>query len=405
VGGIPALIVIALEDISQNNEITANYRALPRISGSKSTPCLCGANTCINFIEGEEAQNSAVEGMEMNSTDDEEEDEALGNEEAQNEALGNEEEEGENSNKEEESSVEEEIEENINVFTDEEVLKSIWGGIENNKKKKEHSICYFITSIQLLFRGINKTLFQDRLDALGDKNPMLDRKATNQDKVLYVAKTVVEGYIMPFTKELLKLAVATNNDAKAAKSDSTDTIAKYQNFLDAKHTVHVLIDFFFEECMLFWKLVIKGGEDENMQDSNTRRSQPVTKKRNISGRISKKKKNAEKENEKENEEVVNNDLLTIQSKVIDYDLQSIISSEIKSKKDCEAQRDLCNSSAEFKYFIVEVQCTEEYRCVKRLNNTIALELNCGVGDFNGFAILKSFIYFADHHFTVYVHDR
>ena len=375
-GGIPALIVIALEDISKNNEITANYRALPRISGSKSTPCLCGAKTCINFIEGEEAQNLVVDEEVVIDSD-----------------------------KEEESSDEEEIEENTDVFTDEEVLKSIQGGISNNKNKEEHSICYFIVSIQLLFRGINKTLFQDRLDALGDKCPMLDRKATNQDKVLYVAKTVVEGYIMPFTKELLKLAVATNNDAKAAKSDSTDTIAKYQNFLDAKHTVHVLIDFFFEECMLFWKLVIKGGEDENMQDSNTRRSQPVTKKRNISGRISKKKKNAEKENEKENEEVVNNDLLTIQSKVIDYDLQSIISSEIKSKKDCEAQRDLCNSSAEFKYFIVEVQCTEEYRCVKRLNNTIALELNCGVGDFNGFAILKSFIYFADHHFTVYVHDR
>jgi len=393
-----------LEDISKNNEITANYRALPRISGSKSTPCLCGAKTCINFIEGEEAQNSVVEVDETNSTEDEDENEALGNEEAENEALGNEEEEGENSNKEEESSVEEEMEENTNVFTNEEVEKSIRGGIQNNPVKKK-SICYFIVSIQLLFRGINKTLFQDRLDALGDKDPMLDRKATNQDKVLWVAKTVVEGYIMPFTKELLKLAVETNNDAKAAKSDSTDTIAKYQNFLDAKHTVHVLIDFFFEECMLFWKLVIKGGEDENMQDSNTRRSQPVTKKRNISGRISKKKKNAEKENEKENEEVVNNDLLTIQSKVIDYDLQSIISSEIKSKKDCEAQRDLCNSSAEFKYFIVEVQCTEEYRCVKRLNNTIALELNCGVGNFNGFAILKSFIYFADHHFTVYVHDR
>ena len=390
--GIPALIVIALEDISKNNEITANYRALPRIRGSKSTPCLCGAKTCINFIEGEEAQNSAVEVNETKSTEVEEEDKAQRSDE---EVVID-------SDMMEEIADEEEIE---NVFTDEEVLKSIQGGISNNKKKEEHSICYFITSIQLLFRGINKTLFQDRLDALGDKNPMLDRKATNQDKVLYVAKTVVEGYIMPFTKELLKLAVATNNDAKAAKSDSTDTIAKYQNFLDAKHTVHVLIDFFFEECMLFWKLVIKGGEDENMQDSNTRRSQPVTKKRNISGRISKKKKNAEKENEKENEEVVNNDLLTIQSKVIDYDLQSIISSEIKSKKDCEAQRDLCNSSAEFKYFIVEVQCTEEYRCVKRLNNTIALELNCGVGDFNGFAILKSFIYFADHHFTVYVHDR
>ena len=252
--GIPALIVIALEDISKNNEITANYRALPRIRGSKSTPCLCGAKTCIKFIEGEEAQMSVVEVSEMNSTDDEEAKEAqisdevavnLSDEEEIEEAV-------DNSDEEEESSVEEEIE---NVFTDEEVLKSIQGGIENNKKKEEHSICYFIVSIQLLFRGINKTLFQDRLDALGDKDPFLKgrKAATNQDKVLFVAKIIVEGYNMPFTKELLKLAVETNSDAKAAKSDSTDTIAKHQNFLDAKHTVEVFIVFFLWNACSFGK--------------------------------------------------------------------------------------------------------------------------------------------------------
>jgi len=226
----------------------------------------------------------------------------------------------------------------------------------------------------------------------------LDRKATNQDKVLYVAKTVVEGYNMPFNKELLKLAVETNSDAKAAKSDSTDTIAKHQNFLDAKHTVEVFIVFFFMECMLFWKRVCM--VEENQQPHLT------TKNRNTSDKIpKKKKKKGEKKKEKENEEVLNNDLPTIQSKVTDYDLESIISSEITSKKDCEAHWDLSNSSAEFKYFIVEVQCLPEYRSEKRLNNSIGLELKCGVTDFNGFAILKSFIYLADHHFTVYVHDR
>jgi len=404
---MPALVVIALEDISKNNEITANYRALPRIRGSESTPCLCGAKTCIKFIEGEDAQNSVVDLTATIATDDK----------SENESQGKVEETVNKSDKEEESSDEEEIEESVidsdekeerfdeeemeeitNVFTDEEVLKSIQGGISNNKKKEEHSICYFIVSIQLLFRGINKTLFQDRLDALGDKCPMLDRKATNQDKVLYVAKTVVEGYNMPFNKALLNLAVETNSDAKAAKSDSTDTIAKHQNFLDAKDTVQVLIDFFFEECMRFWKRVYM--VEENQQPHLS------TKKRNTSDKIQKKrKKNGEKKKEKENEEVVNNDLLTIQSKVTDYDLQSIISSEITSKNNCEAHWDLSNSSAEFKYFIVEVQCLPEYRFEKRLNNTIALELNCGVRDFNGFAILKSFIYLADHHFTVYVHDR
>ena len=112
---------------------------------------------------------------------------------------------------------------------------------------------FLVASMQFLFRGINKTLFQDRLDTLGDKNPFKDRKAANQEKVLYVAKTIVEGYHMPFSKALLNLAVATNNDAKAAKSDSTDTIAKHQNFLDAKHTVEVFIDFFLWNACSFGK--------------------------------------------------------------------------------------------------------------------------------------------------------
>ena len=107
--------------------------------------------------------------------------------------------------------------------------------------------------------------------------------------------------------------------------------------------------------------------EENQQPHLT------TKNRNTSDKIpKKKKKKGEKKKEKENEEVLNNDLPTIQSKVTDYDLQSIISSEITSKNNCEAHWDLSNSSGEFKYFIVEVQCLPEYRPEKRLNNSIAL---------------------------------
>ena len=169
-GGIPALIVIALEDISQNNEITGNYRALPRISGNKLTPCLCGAKTCIKFIEGEEAQKLVVEGMEMNSTDDEEEKEAQKTDEVSVNSSDEEEiEEGmENSNKKEDSlieevienSVEEEIEENINVFTDEEVLKSIWGGIENNKNKKNIQSAILLLLFSFFFVVLTRRCFK-----------------------------------------------------------------------------------------------------------------------------------------------------------------------------------------------------------------------------------------------------
>ena len=167
--GIPALIVIALEDISKNNEITANYRALPRIRGSESTPCLCGAKTCIKFIEGEEAQNSVVDLTATIATDDKAENESQGKVEETVNKPDKEEESSdeeeieeavENSNEEEESSVEEEIEENINVFTDEEVLKSIWGGIENNKKKKNIQSAILLLLFSFFFVVLTRRCFK-----------------------------------------------------------------------------------------------------------------------------------------------------------------------------------------------------------------------------------------------------
>jgi len=156
VDGIPALIVIALEDISKNNEITANYRALPRISGSKLTPCLCGAKTCIKFIEGEEAQKLVVDLPETNegakkNADKEEE----GSDEEKIDKVTE-----ENFEKEGESPVEEEIEENINVFTDEEVLKSIWGGIENNKKKKNIQSAILLLLFSFFFVVLTRRCFK-----------------------------------------------------------------------------------------------------------------------------------------------------------------------------------------------------------------------------------------------------
>ena len=153
---MPALVVIALEDISKNNEITANYRALPRIRGSKSTPCLCGAKTCIKFIEGEEAQKLVVDLLETNegakkNADKEEE----GSDEEKIDKVTE-----ENFEKEGESPVEEEIEENINVFTDEEVLKSIWGGIENNKKKKNIQSAILLLLFSFFFVVLTRRCFK-----------------------------------------------------------------------------------------------------------------------------------------------------------------------------------------------------------------------------------------------------
>mmetsp|Transcript_9143 Transcript_9143/g.13246 ORF Transcript_9143/g.13246 Transcript_9143/m.13246 type:complete len:145 (-) Transcript_9143:27-461(-) len=91
------------------------------------------------------------------------------------------------------------------------------------------------------------------------------------------------------------------------------------------------------------------------------------------------------------------------SKVFDYDLPSLL---CVNKNTTQLEYYSCNASdSSPKYFIVYVSCFSEVRMEKRLNNVIALELDGGAKEICGYAILKTFIFHYDHHFTTYVHDR
>lgn len=310
---------MALKDIPKNTEVTFDYNARPRILGTK-TKCLCGSKKCRGYIEKLDVDSEEAEKVE-------------------------------------ETDVEEDM-----VFSD-------LGGIVNGGKNNR--ICYFSASIQLLFRGMNKTMFQHHLDSLKKKD---FSNATVQEKILRIVKTILGGTNYDYSKDLFELARETNNDKSAkTKSDTSDTIAKYENFLDAKRTVEVLIWHFFEHCMLFWFGVYMVEDDQQTH------------------RKKKKKKGTNATNS------------TISSKVTEYDLEAIISQEVTGKNSCMYHWE-CPASS-LKYFFIEVICDEDFRFEKRLNNSIAVKLNCAATDFSGFAILKSYIYFADHHFCTYVHDR
>ena len=92
------------------------------------------------------------------------------------------------------------------------------------------------------------------------------------------------------------------------------------------------------------------------------------------------------------------------SKITDYDLPSILSREIKEVTEITYYKDSAKSGEVSKYFIINVSCLQEHRLEKRVNNVIAFHLDGAAKEICGYAIIKSFIYLCDHHYTTYVHD-
>jgi hypothetical protein len=92
------------------------------------------------------------------------------------------------------------------------------------------------------------------------------------------------------------------------------------------------------------------------------------------------------------------------SKITDYDLPSFLSREIKQTTDITYYNDSAKSGEVSKYFIINVSCLQENRLEKRVNNVIAFHLDGAAKEICGYAIIKSFIYLCDHHYTTYVHD-
>ena len=342
--GIHAVVVIAIKDISKNEEITYNYGSRPKNAESGRIRCLCGANKCKKFI------GKGGEAVEEVSFDD--------------------------ANSEDES--------------DADYL--IRGCIENNQNEKD-SICYFSVAIQFLFRGIDKSLFQGLLDPIHASSVYVNPEATIEEKVLCVAKTILGGGTFAFNEDLRKLAVATNNDKDAInKKGPLDTEAKYANFYDARRSVDMIADFFFRKCIVFWYSLGMADEDEQQIPGPSKRKSSKKKRKKMS------KKKTNKESEESEAEAV----ATAQTKFKVFNLQSILTKEIVS---IETPFHENVDNVGFKYFMVELQSPPGNRMENRVTNTMALKVDCAVSSINGFAILKSFIYLTDYHYVCYVHDR
>ena len=306
--------------------------------------------------------------------------------------------------------------------------KSIRGAIANNPDVK-NGYCYLTAAIQFLFRGISKNNFQHLLDNFEDVS-LLDEEASNADKVLMLAKEILDGTVVEFHETLRKLAVDTNNDPDATtRTNCRDADDEHQNFYDTAFTVSTLTDMFFVNCILFQKdmgiiedeqqavyyevmnepddTLVDTSEDEEGTGKPKKKTKGGKRKKkgegkdnkggNKKGRLQKKVPEAQKPPKAPKLQMPN-------SKITDYDLPSILSREIKEVTDISYYKDLAESGAVSKYFIIHVSCLQEHRLEKRVNNVIAFHLDGAAKEICGYAIIKSFIYLCDHHYTTYVHD-
>jgi hypothetical protein len=306
--------------------------------------------------------------------------------------------------------------------------KSIRGAIANNPDVK-NGYCYFSAAIQFLFRGISKNNFQHLLDKFKDVS-LLEEEASNADKVLMVAKTILDGITVEFDDALRKLAVDTNNDPDATtRTNCRDTDADHQNDYDTVFTVSTLRDEFFVNCILFQKdmgimedeqqvvyndsFEAKGdtvaviNEDDEAIDGSKKKQKGGKRKKKGEGKDNKggnKKGRLQKKVQEPPKPPMPSKLQMPNSKITDYDLPSFLSREIKQTTDITYYNDSAESGEVSKYFIINVSCLQEHRLEKRVNNVIAFHLDGAAKEICGYAIIKSFIYLCDHHYTTYVHD-
>ena len=199
---IPALVLVAKKEISGNQEITIAYGSTTCLVKNR-TKCYCGTQNCRQFIEVMDRKTTENLGRDVDL-----------------------------------------------VIT--EVDKSICGAIANNPDLK-NGYCYLTAAIQFLFRGISKNNFQHLLDNFEDVS-LLEEEASNADKVLMLAKEILDGTVVEFHETLRKLAVDTNDDKDAkTRTNCRDADDEHQNFYDTAFTVSTLTDMFFVNCILFQK--------------------------------------------------------------------------------------------------------------------------------------------------------
>jgi hypothetical protein len=149
---IPALVLVAKKEISGNQEITIDYGSTTCLVKNR-TKCCCGTQNCRQFIEGMDTKTTGNSGSDFDL---------------------------------------------VTTVMD----KSIRGAIANNPDVK-NGYCYLTAAIQFLFRGISKNNFQHLLDNFEDVS-LLDEEASNADKVLMVAKEILDGTVVEFDDDVEK---------------------------------------------------------------------------------------------------------------------------------------------------------------------------------------------------------
>ena len=253
------------------------------------------------------------------------------------------------------------------------LAKSEKAGIYNCNKKIG-SACYYISVMQFLFRGVSFDVVKKICSESMKQKDEID--ASMARAVIEHAKKILTGIYVPYSKELHKLAQCTNDDTYAkSTTKASDASPSNQALLDCSNNVHKLIDLLFKRYFSF-TIRLPMFED----------SQKVIRKTWVKKKI------------------VDKQVEVPGCTILKYDLKDMFSQFFKRKEDdLMAFYDVPNKLRSF--FVVNANRDERLVHKKSLTNLFGFKVQTGEEEFNGYALLRSYVFFAALHYTTYVFDR
>jgi hypothetical protein len=200
-----------------------------------------------------------------------------------------------------------------------------------------------------------------------------DRDSFHQ--VIKVVETLLTGEEIPYSPALYKLALITNNDKIAQKSNNiSDARIEDQDLLDANDNMLVFLDWFFTSYIGFMTVIamVEPDQEETQVVKKGKKRIKITTVRPACG-------------------------------ILKYDLTVEFEKQFKGKDHFMVYNNVQTRLGS--YFIVKTWRIDDQLMKKSLENTMGFKVKCSDDSFNGYALLRAYTCLFIKHYTTYVLDR
>ena len=242
-----------------------------------------------------------------------------------------------------------------------------------NYNVKPGSICFFISVVQFLFRGVSfdvvKKICLENIETNNKTQADVGKKVVN------ISKQILSGNFVPYSKKLHELALMTNDDKYAQTHNNvSDASRANQSLLDCSNNILKLVDLFFQRCIGF---ILNLPLQEALEEKIIKKKQ--------------KKK------------IVEEKVLVPGCNILKYDLQETFRQQLTRKDDCFVWHDIENRLGS--YFIINAHRHQTQVHKKSLTNTLCFVVESSEASISGYALLRAYIVCFEMHYSTYVLNR